>query len=152
MCLNVIYLHLDFTSEIFSRYFFSEIMHEPVPFKLHPQPIQQSLFFLFSIDTTFLPHNRQLQWSLNLGGFFNFAITHFVVLIQPFVTISDESEGSLVVSDWAALHCPYRIQVGARLTAPFQTGPRTHSPSCTMGTESLLRVKDRGMALTTHHM
>jgi hypothetical protein len=89
---------------------------------------------------------------VSFWGFLIFAITHFVVLIRPFVTNSDESEGNLVVSDWAALHCPYRIPVEARLTAPFQTGRRTHPPSSTRGTGSLLRVKARGMALTTNPM
>ena len=44
-----------------------------------------------------------------------------------------------------------RIPVGARFSAPIQTGPGAHSASCTMGTGSFPGVKsDRGVTLTTH--
>jgi len=37
-----------------------------------------------------------------------------------------------------------RIQIGARLSAPFQTGPGAHPTSCTMGTGFLSRGKAAG--------
>jgi hypothetical protein len=41
--------------------------------------------------------------------------------------------------------------VGARFSAPVQTGPGAHSASCTMGTGSFPEVKyGRGVLLTTH--
>jgi hypothetical protein len=41
--------------------------------------------------------------------------------------------------------------VGARFSAPVQTGPGAHPASCTMGTGSLPRVKsDQGVTLTPH--
>ena len=44
----------------------------------------------------------------------------------------------------------YRIPVGARFSALFQTGPGVHPASCTMGTGSFSGVKSgRGVLLTT---
>jgi hypothetical protein len=44
-----------------------------------------------------------------------------------------------------------RIPMGARFSAPVQTGPGAHPASCTMGTVSFLGVKyGRGVKLTTH--
>jgi hypothetical protein len=49
------------------------------------------------------------------------------------------------------LECPgIEIPVGARCSAPVQTGPGAHAASCTMGTGSLSRGQSgRGVALTT---
>jgi hypothetical protein len=57
-------------------------------------------------------------------------------------------------SDWLrAGRSGDRIAVGARFSAPVQTGPGAHPASCTMGTGSLPGVKyGRGMLLTTHHL
>ena len=44
-----------------------------------------------------------------------------------------------------------RIPVGARFSAPVQTGPEPHPASCTMGTGSFPEVKSgRGVTLTPH--
>jgi hypothetical protein len=43
-----------------------------------------------------------------------------------------------------------RIPVGARFSAPVQTGPGTHLASCTMGTGSFPGVSGRGVTLTPH--
>jgi len=44
-----------------------------------------------------------------------------------------------------------RISVGVRFSVPLQTGPGTHSASCTMGTVSFLGVKSGwSVTLTTH--
>ena len=44
-----------------------------------------------------------------------------------------------------------RIPVGARFSAPVQSGPGAHSASCTMGTGFLPEVKSgRGVTLTPH--
>jgi hypothetical protein len=44
-----------------------------------------------------------------------------------------------------------RIPVGARFSAPVQTGPEAHPASCTMGTGSFQGVKcGRGVTLTPH--
>ena len=43
-----------------------------------------------------------------------------------------------------------RIPVGARFSAPVQTGPGAHPASCTMGTRSFPGVKQPGVVLTTH--
>ena len=46
-----------------------------------------------------------------------------------------------------------RIPVGARFSAPVQTGPGAHPASCTMDTGSLPRVKSgRGVTLTPHFL
>jgi len=42
-------------------------------------------------------------------------------------------------------------RLGARYSAPVQTGPGAHPASCTMGTGSFPGVKSgRGVTLTTH--
>jgi len=53
-------------------------------------------------------------------------------------------------SDWLrAGRSGDRIPVGARFSAPVQTGTGTHPASCTMGNESFPRVKSgRGVTLT----
>ena len=44
-----------------------------------------------------------------------------------------------------------RIPVGARFSAPVQTGPGAHPASCTMGTGSFPRLKSgRGVTLAPH--
>jgi len=43
-----------------------------------------------------------------------------------------------------------RIPVGARFSAPVQTGRGSHPASYTMGTVSFQTVKRAGVALTTH--
>jgi hypothetical protein len=44
-----------------------------------------------------------------------------------------------------------RIPVGARYSAPVQTGPVAHPASCTMGTEYFPGVESgRGVTLTPH--
>jgi hypothetical protein len=44
-----------------------------------------------------------------------------------------------------------RIPVGARFSAPVQTGPEAHQASCTMGTGSFPGVRcGRGVTLTPH--
>ena len=55
-------------------------------------------------------------------------------------------------SDWLrAGRSGDRIQVGARFSAPVQTGPGAHPASCTIGTGSFLGVKSgRGVTLTPH--
>ena len=46
-----------------------------------------------------------------------------------------------------------RIPVGARFSAPVQTGPGAHPASCTMGTGFFRGVKSgRGMTLTPQHL
>jgi len=55
-------------------------------------------------------------------------------------------------SDWLrAGQSKDRIAVGARFSAPVQTGPGSHPASCTMGTGSIPGVKcGRGVTLTPH--
>ena len=57
-------------------------------------------------------------------------------------------------SDWLrAGRSRDRIPVGARFSAPVQTGPGAHPASCTMGTGSFPGVKSgRGVTLTPHHL
>jgi len=46
-----------------------------------------------------------------------------------------------------------RIPVGARFSAPVQTGPGAHPASCTMGTGSFSGVKNgQGVTLTSHSL
>jgi len=46
-----------------------------------------------------------------------------------------------------------RIPVGARFSAPVQTGPESHPASCTMGTGSFRGVRCwRGVTLTPHSL
>ena len=65
--------------------------------------------------------------------------------------------GSVVgISDWLRAIGPVgrsgdRIPVGARFSAPLQTGPGAHPASCTMGTGSFPGIKSgRGVTLTPH--
>ena len=55
-------------------------------------------------------------------------------------------------SDWLrAGRSGDRIPVGARFSAPVQTGPGVHPASCTMGTGSFLGVESgRVVKLTPH--
>jgi hypothetical protein len=55
-------------------------------------------------------------------------------------------------SDWLrAGRSGDRIQVGARFSAPVQTGPKAHPASCIMGKESFPGVEcGRGVTLTPH--
>ena len=47
--------------------------------------------------------------------------------------------------------CGDRIPVGARFSAPVQTGPEAHPASCTMGIASFPGVRfGRGVTLTPH--
>ena len=56
-----------------------------------------------------------------------------------------------IVTGYGAGMSEERIPVGARFTAPVQTGPGAHPASCTMGTGSFPVVKSgRGVTLTTH--
>ena len=115
-----------------------------------PPPLP-AISVLLALYWLYLPLSLNLHYNdISMVGFLSFAVTHFVVLFWPFVTNSDESEGSLAFSVWAALHCPHRIPVGARLTASTQNGPRAYPAFFTMGTVSLLRVNLRGMAFTAH--
>jgi hypothetical protein len=51
---------------------------------------------------------------------------------------------ALISVDWLqAGSLGDRIPVGARFSAPVQTGPESHPASCTMGTESFPGVKER---------
>jgi hypothetical protein len=46
-----------------------------------------------------------------------------------------------------------RIPVGARFSAPVQTGPRAHPASCTIGTGCFPGVESgRGLTLTPHQL
>ena len=57
-------------------------------------------------------------------------------------------------SDWLrAGRFRDRIQVGAKFSAPVQSGPGAHPASCTMGTGSFPGVKSgRGVTLTPHSL
>ena len=57
-------------------------------------------------------------------------------------------------SDWLrAGRSGDRMPVGAKFSAPVQTGPGDHPASCTMGTGSFRGVKSgRGVTLTPHHL
>jgi len=64
----------------------------------------------------------------------------------------DDYGATTCIDDWLrAGRSGGRISVGARFSAPVQTGPGTHTASCTMGTESFPGVKSgRSVTLTPH--
>jgi len=74
---------------------------------------------------------------------------YFYVILLCFVKWTAQLS---LYSDWLwAGWSGDRIPVGARFSAPVQTGPRAHPSSCTMGTGSSLGVKSgRGVTLTPH--
>jgi hypothetical protein len=56
-----------------------------------------------------------------------------------------------IVTELRAGRSGDRIPVGARFSAPVQTGPGTHPGSCTMGIRSFPGVEcGRGVTLTPH--
>ena len=56
-----------------------------------------------------------------------------------------------IVTAYGAGRSADRIPVGARFSAPVQTGPEAHPASCKMGTGSFSRVEcGRSVTLTTH--
>jgi len=75
-----------------------------------------------------------------------------------FVTDSEEVVAFIFILD-STSHCDWlrpgrsgdRNPVGARFSAPVQTGPGAHPAYCTMGTESFPGFKSgRGVTLTPH--
>ena len=80
----------------------------------------------------------------------------FIILLQVLqkilslnVTMVGRNSDSLRAR-WARHQIPV-VREGAWLSAPVQTGPRTHPASCTMGTGSFPGVKSgRGVTLTPH--
>jgi hypothetical protein len=61
------------------------------------------------------------------------------------------SGSSVGIATGYGLDGPGSISVGARFSAPVQTGPAAHPASCTMGTGSFPRVEcGRGVTLTPH--
>jgi hypothetical protein len=62
-----------------------------------------------------------------------------------------DRDSSVVIAIRYGLDGPGIDSVGARFSAPVQTGPAARPASCTMGAEPLSRVKSgRGLVLTTH--
>jgi len=72
--------------------------------------------------------------------------------VRPVQSLSACTRVNITYSDWLrARRSGDRILVGARFSAPVQTGPGAHPASCTMVTASFLRVKSgRGVTLTPH--
>jgi len=67
--------------------------------------------------------------------------------------VKQNGPGSVVgIATGYGLDCPGdRTPVGARFSAPVQTGPGTHTASCTMGAGYFPGVKSgRGVTLTPH--
>jgi hypothetical protein len=71
---------------------------------------------------------------------------------SPLAIITRHFYSRFRYSDWLrAGRSGDQIPVGAKFSAPVQTGPGAHSASCTMGTGSFPEVKrDRGVMLTPH--
>jgi hypothetical protein len=99
------------------------------------------------------------QWSWRLYGKSLYIVTRpqnllpkeayrYKSLCTEYCCGPDSSVG--IATDWAG-RSGDRIPVGARFSAPVQTGPGAHPASCAMGTGSFPGVKcDRGVLLTTH--
>ena len=82
-------------------------------------------------------------------------MTPFTILnCSEYVVANKSSVGRelSLYSDWLlAGWSGDRIPVGARFSAPVQTGPGAHPASCTMGTGSFPGVKSgRGVTLIPH--
>jgi hypothetical protein len=78
-------------------------------------------------------------------------VTARVLIAQPLYSMVMIDLGG-PGSDWLwAERFGDRIPVGARFSAPVQTGPGAHPASCTMGTGSFTGVESgRGVTLTPH--
>jgi len=80
----------------------------------------------------------------------NYTTTGFILLSTTHYTGGPSSSVGIATEllGWTVRD---RIPVGMRFSAPVQTGPGAHPPSCKMGTGSFPGVKyGRGVLLTTH--
>jgi hypothetical protein len=72
-------------------------------------------------------------------------------LISAGTTFTSGLGSSVSIATGYGLDGPgIEIPVGARFSAPVQTGPGAHPASCTMGTGSFLEVESC-WGVTTHH-
>jgi len=124
-------------------YFSSTISSSQFPYHLHLNFLNISYaFFLFPSMPT----------SLHM-----YPITHFrfllsTLLLNLSLSITYGPGSSVCILTGYGLYGPgidYRL--GARLSAPVQTGPGAHTASCTMGTGSFPGVKSgQGVTLNPH--
>jgi len=73
-------------------------------------------------------------------------------LFKHYIVKTGGSGSSVSIANGYGLDGPgIYSRLGARFSAPVQTGPETHPASCTMGTVCFQGVKrGRGVTLTTH--
>ena len=93
--------------------------------------------------------------SANIYNWFSFHSSRLSIhILRPCYDRSEWAGWCSRYSDWQhAGRSEDRIPVWARFSAPVQTGPGAHPPSCTTGTGSFPGVKSsRGVTLTPHSL
>ena len=98
---------------------------------------------------------RNLFWGVKAAGAYGWQTyhVHFPTVLKSGSLNPLGGPGSVVAiaTGYGAGRSGDRIPMGARFSAPVQTGPRAHPASCTMGTGSFPGVKSgQGVTLTPH--
>jgi len=105
------------------------------------------------IDHPHLAPRLRKEWSCTSTPLWAFVVCSRVTFTFYLYLVPHGVPGSVfgVATDYGLDDPAIESRWGARFSAPVQTGPGTHSASCTIGTGSFPGVKSgRGVTLTPH--